>query len=183
MIRRFDVVVRRVLLATVAAAAALAGPVALDTLEAQARGATRRSDVVPQNDRATDRQGRVLLDRFAQRAGRALGLTAAQTRRLQSELQASREARGRIVAQARAVRQELARLVRESSTDEDRMARLLDEAVQLDIRAAEVAADEQRRLAEFLTPTQRVRILWLRQRLTQEALRQRDSVYVDRLRP
>ncbi|MDH3732742.1 MAG: hypothetical protein OEU54_04375 [Gemmatimonadota bacterium] len=149
-------------------------------IEAQTRGATQRSTVAPpQNDRANARQGRVLLDRFAQRAGRALRLSPDQTRRLQNELQASREARSRITAQARVVRQELARMVRESSTDETRMAELLDESVQLEIRAAEVGADEQRRLAEFLTPTQRVRIIWLRQRLAQEALRQRDTLPAD----
>jgi len=147
---------------------------------AQARGTTQRqSRTTPgQNDAASTnaRQGRTLLNRFAQRAGRALGLSPDQTHRLQSELQASREARARITAQARVVRQELARMVRESSTDETRMGELLTEAVQLEVAIAEVAADEQARLGRFLTPTQRVRIMWLRQRLVQEALRRRDTL-------
>lgn len=148
--------------------------------QGQERGAVRRSDVAPGQTPNAARQGRVLLDRFAQRAGRALRLDADQTRRLQQELQASREARARLTGQARVVRQELAQLVRESSTDEERMARLLDESVQLEVRVAEVAADEQRRLAEFLTPTQRVRIMWLRQRMLQQALQPTDSVRNDR---
>ena len=147
----------------------------------QARGATQReSAVIPrQNDANTARQSRVLLDRFAQRAGQALQLSDDQTRRLRNELQTSREMRARITAQVRVVRQELMRLARESSTDEARIERLLDEAVQLEVRAAEISVDEQRRLAEFLTPTQRVRILWLRQRMLQQALQPRDSLRVD----
>jgi uncharacterized membrane protein len=145
--------------------------------QGQERGAVRRqSNVAPAQNANAARQGRVLLDRFAQRAGRALRLDADQTRRLQRELQASREARARLTAQARVVRQELAQLVRESSTDEVRMARLLDESVRLEVQAAEVSADEQRRLAEFLSPTQRVRIMWLRQRMLQQALQPTDSL-------
>lgn len=147
----------------------------------QARGATQRQSAVTprQGDASAARQSRVLLDRFAQRAGRALQLSDDQTRRLRNELQTSRETRARITAQARVVRQELARLARESSTDEGRMERLLAEAVQLEVRAAEVSVDEQRRLAEFLTPTQRVRILWLRQRMLQQALQPGDSLRAD----
>jgi hypothetical protein len=147
---------------------------------AQTRGTTQRqSRVAPgqaEASRANARQGRLLLDRFAERAGRALRLSPEQTRRLQGELQASREARARITAQARVVRQELALMVRESSTDETRMGELLSEGVQLEVSLAQVSADEQDRLAGFLTPTQRVRIMWLRQRLIQQALRQRDTL-------
>jgi hypothetical protein len=162
------------------AAVVLAAVLLLSALPAsgQTRGTTQRENrATPrQTDAAIARQGRLLLDRFAERAGRALGLSAEETRRLQSELQASREARARITAQARVVRQELALMVRESSADEVRMGELLDESVQLEMAAAQVSADEQARLAEFLTPTERVRIIWLRQRLAQEALRQRDSL-------
>ncbi len=165
--------------AGVGAALLLAVVTAVPTV-AQARGTTQRqSRTAPgQADaaRANARQGRLLLDRFAERAGRALRLSPEQTRRLQSELQASREDRARITAQARVVRQELASMVRESSTDETRMEELLREAVQLEVALAQVSADEQERLAEFLTPTQRVRIMWLRQRLLQQALRQRDTM-------
>ncbi|MFV1985723.1 MAG: hypothetical protein ACC682_00465 [Gemmatimonadota bacterium] len=150
---------------------------------AQVRGTTQRQNrATPgQNDaaRTNARRGRLLLNRFAERAGKALRLSPDQTRRLQSELQASREARARITAQARVVRQELARMVRESSTDETRMGELLSEAVRLEVAIAEVAADEQERLGRFLTPTQRVRIMWLRQRIVQEALRRRDTIPAD----
>ncbi|MDX1396741.1 MAG: hypothetical protein R3195_20340 [Gemmatimonadota bacterium] len=158
----------------------LAALVVASPAEAQARGATQReSRALPGQNDAQTREGRALLDRMAQRIGRSIGLTADQTQRLQRELQSSRERRAIIAGRARLVRQELGLLAREQSTDETRMSELLDEAVGLEIEAAEVAADEQRRLAEFLTPTQRVRVMWLRQRLTQEALRRRDSIPPD----
>lgn len=144
------------------------------SLEGQVRGATQRqSRATPrQMDPNAARQGRMLLDRFAERAGQALRLSDDRTRRLQRELQASREARARTTAQARVVRQELSRLIRESSSGsgESRIEALLDEAMDLEVALAQIAVDEQRRLAEFLTPVQRARILWLRQRLAREAI-------------
>jgi len=137
---------------------------------AQARGAQQRvaprsTDVEPPDER----QGEALVDRFARRAGQALGLSADQTRRLRAELQTTRLERGRITARVRTIRQELAGLVREPAGDEARIAELLDEAMALEVRAAQVLVDEQRRLAGFLTPVQRARVLWLRQRLAQAA--------------
>lgn len=146
------------------------------TAEISAQAQSSQQRTAPQDEARNARPGQVLLDRFAQRVGRALRLDREQTRRLLSELQTSREERTRIAAQARAIRQELQRLVRESSTDEDRIARLLDEAAELEVASARIAVDEQRRLAEFLSPIQRARFLWVRQRLAQEALRQTDTV-------
>lgn len=137
----------------------------------QARGAQQR--VAPGStgaESAEGRQGELLIDRFARRAGQALGLSIEQTRRLRAELQATRLERGRITARVRTIRQELAWLVREPAGDETRIAELLDEAMALEVRAAEALVDEQRRLAEFLTPVQRARVLWLRQRMAQAAL-------------
>ncbi len=165
-------------LALLAAMAAI--PLA-GSLDGQVRGAQQRQRTTqqrttprgtPQTDRS-DRQGALLLDRVAQRVGRALHLDDDQIRRLQRELQVSRMERARINAQARAVRQELAHLIQESDTDETRIEALLNEALELEVAAARVAIDEQRRLAEFMTPIQRARALWLRQRLAREAL-QRD---------
>ena len=138
---------------------------------AQARGAQQRvapraTDVEP----ADERQGEALIDRFARRAGQALGLSGEQTRRLRAELQTTRLERGRITARVRTIRQELAWLVREPAGDEARIAELLDEAMALEVRAAQALVDEQRRLAEFLTPVQRARVLWLRQRMAQAAI-------------
>jgi hypothetical protein len=157
---------------SVCAAAPLAAATAAQTrgtAQRQQRAVNPQTDV---SDEAAERQGRLLLDRFAERIGNALRLDAGQTRRLQRELQSSRLARARIAAQSRVVRQELARLVQESSTDEVRIAELIDETVRLEVQAAEVSVDEQARLSQFLSPVQRARVMWLRQRLARQALEQ-----------
>ncbi len=144
-------------------------------LEAQVRGAEQRavsprSDVSPAEQ---SRQAEVLVDRFARRVGQALGLSPDLTRRLRTELQTTRIQRARVTARVRSIRQELARLVAEPAGDQERVAALLDEAMSLEVDAAEILVDEQRRLSAFLTPVQRARVLWLRQRMAQAAL-QRD---------
>ncbi len=53
--------------------------------------------------------------------------------------------------------------------DEARLGQLLDAIVELEVRAVQVTVDEQRRLAEFLTPLQRARVMWLQQRLARQA--------------
>jgi len=164
--RRQNVLPRYVLVTAIALAASVTA------VSAQARAQQRAARQGPPDARA----GQVLLDRVAQRVGRALRLDAARTRRLRDELQASREARARIAGEAREVRQELQRLVQQTSPDEQRIGELLDQVVGLEVAAAQVAVDEQRRLADFLTPIQRARFLWVRQRLAQEALRQLDTL-------
>lgn len=150
--------------------AAFAGP---SVVEAQTRGAERRAaprgQLEPQGE-----PSEVLLRRFAQRVAQALGLDEGQARRLREELQASRRARARIAERARSLRRELAGLVRREPADETRIGRLLDELIRLEVQAARVAVDEQRRLSEFLTPLQRARVVWLRQRLARQALERRD---------
>lgn len=146
------------LLGTVAGAQAQAG-------SARQRVAPRSTAVQPPDER----QREALIDRFARRAGQALGLSAEGTQRLRAELQTTRLERARITARVRTIRQELARLVREPAGDEARIAELLDEAMALEVRAAQVLVDEQHRLSEFLTPVQRARVLWLRQRMARAA--------------
>lgn len=133
----------------------------------QARGAQQRVTPPPgATDAPADAErGEAIIDRFARRAGQALGLTPNDARRLRLELQATRVERARIALRVREIRQELARLVGEPAGDQERIAALLDEAMDLEVRAAETLVDEQRRLSEFLTPVQRARVLWLRQRL------------------
>lgn len=158
------------------------------TLEAQTRRGVqqrneRRAGQVDRSARdqaATDRaleqrQGQVLLDRFAQRVGEALHLDDATAERLLRELQESRSQRSGINAQVAANRVELGRLIQEAPADEDRIGRLIDEVFALEVQRAQVALDEQRRLSEFLTPLQRARIIWLQQRLARQALERRSG--------
>ena len=148
-------------------------------LEAQARrGAQQRTPrAVGQADgnaRAqngqTGAQGQVLLDRFARRVGEALHLDGTTTERLLRELQESRSQRRRINARIRAGRLELGQLIQETPADEDRIGAVMDELLDLELRRAQVTIDEQRRLAEFLSPLQRARIVWLQRQAARQAL-------------
>lgn len=143
-------------------------------VEAQARRGVQQRDAPTRGERQTEAQrdqaGGLLLDRFAQRVGQALHLEEGQTQRLLRELQQSRATRARINTRVGAIRGELGRLIQQAPVDEDRLSRLMDELFELEVSRAQVAVDEQRRLAEFLTPLQRARVIWLQQRLARQAL-------------
>lgn len=115
-------------------------------------------------------QAEVLMERFAQRVAEALRLDDRRAGRLQRELQTSRRERERIAIRTRELRRQLNQLVRQGSADEARVGELLDELVDLQGQAAVVVVDEQKRLSEFLSPLQRARYLYLRQRLVRQAL-------------
>lgn len=141
-------------------------------VEAQARrGVQQRQQrsASPQTDAPNPRQAEILLDRFAERAGQALRLNRNHVQRLRRELQASRQQRNAIRLESRQIRQELGQLVQQDAVDEARLGELLDAIVELEVRAVQVTVDEQRRLAEFLTPLQRARVMWLQQRLARQA--------------
>jgi len=155
----------------------LAVPAAAQTRRGVQQRPARSTTQADRNaaDRATQRQGQRLLDRFARRVGEALHLDEAKAERLLRELQESRAQRTRITAQVRAGRQELGQLIQETPADEDRIDRLMDEILELDVARVQIAVDEQRRLAEFLTPLQRARVIWLQQRLARQALERRSD--------
>ncbi len=166
---------RRVLAMVWAVGLALAlGAATPVSTEAQARrGVTQRRTPTRGEEPAeqrSQRQGQMLLDRFSQRVGQALHLEDAASQRLLRELQQSRAERGRIQAQIQAIRRELGQLIQEAPADEDRIGALMDEVLQLDVARAEVAIGEHRRLAEFLTPLQRARLIWFQQQAARQAL-------------
>lgn len=109
--------------------------------------------------------------RFLQRAGEALGIGQGERRRLGEALRRTREERLEAARRRREVRSELQELARAADPDQQRIARLLDEWGELQAREAEIFRHEQRRLAEFLTPLQRARFLYLRHRFLQAAAR------------
>lgn len=148
--------------------------IAPGTLEAQQRQ-QRQQRVTPGRETPAPNQAQaeVLMERFAQRVAQALRLDGGQARRLQRELQTSRRARARISARSRELRRDLNQLVRQAPADETRVGQLLDELLDLEGRAAMIAVDEQRRLSAFLSPLQRARYLYLRQRLVRQALDRR----------
>ncbi|MDX1577871.1 MAG: hypothetical protein R3266_05275 [Gemmatimonadota bacterium] len=150
------------------------GAIGPPSIEAQARRGVqeRQTRTAPggEAERGDQRRGQNLVDRFARRVGEALHLDRPTTARLVGELQRTRAERALINAEARTARLELAQLVQANPADEKRIEALLDELLDLELRRARVAADEQRRLAEFLTPLQRARVLWLQERLARQAL-------------
>lgn len=107
--------------------------------------------------------------RFLQRVGEALELGEAERRRLGEALAATRVDRRRNLERRRALRAELEEAVTAAEPDQTRVARLLDEWSEVQLREAEIFRDEQRRLAAFLTPVQRARFLYLRQRFVRAA--------------
>lgn len=119
----------------------------------------------------TSAQTRVLVDRFSRRAADALRLDDAGARRLNEELRRFLDERQELMRRRRALRQELDRVVRGTPADESRVGELLEELMRIELRQAELNIEEQRRLAEFMTPLQRARLLYLRQRLAQQAIR------------
>ena len=128
-------------------------------------------------------QTRLLLDRFSRRASDALRLDSNGARRLNEELQSFLTERESLTTRRRAVRRELNQLARTTPEDESRIGELLDELMQIQLQEAELNVEEQRRLSEFMTPLQRARLLYLRQRLAQQALQQQDGGPQDRSEP
>lgn len=141
-------------------------------IEAQQRQDRQRRVAAPGRDApaVNPAQAGILMERFTQRIAQALHLDDGQARRLRSELQTSRRERARIATRMRELRLELNQLIQGGSADESRVGELLDELVDLEGRAAMIVVDEQRRLSMFLSPLQRARYLYLRQRLVRQAL-------------
>ncbi|MFQ5890396.1 MAG: hypothetical protein ACE5JR_10135 [Gemmatimonadota bacterium] len=107
--------------------------------------------------------------RFVRRVSEALSLDEDGRHRLARTLEDTRAERRRAAERRAAVRRELADLVAAPHPDEARVAKLLDEWAGLQLREAEIFRQEQRRLAEFLSPVQRARFVYLRQRFAQAA--------------
>ena len=159
--------------------------IALGVWQPSAAAAQARQQRVNPGQRApAERAGqtRLLLDRFSRRASDALRLDSNGARRLNEELQYFLTERASLTRRSRAVRQELNQLARTTPEDESRIGELLDELMKIQLQEAELNVEEQRRLSEFMTPLQRARLLYLRQRLAQQALRQQGGLQ-DRSEP
>ena len=138
------------------------------TVDAQQR--QQRATPGRQPAAQTAGQAEALMQRFGRRVAQALQLDVGQARRLQRELQISRRERMRVTVRTRDVRRELNQLIESSPADDSRVGQLLDELMTLGLQAAQIPVNEQRRLSVFLSPLQRARYLYLRQRLTRQAL-------------
>lgn len=122
-----------------------------------------------------------LEQRFIERVSEALELTDEQTVQLRRTLRASRQERADLLRSRVELRRELNRAIAETKPDNAKIQALLDQRSALDRRQSQVGQAEEQRLGEFMSPVQKARFMYLRQRMAQ-ALRDRVR-QTDRQRP
>ena len=107
-------------------------------------------------------------ERFAQRVKVELGLTDQQMDKLRAAVRADRDRRIHVQDHERDLRVAIADQLRPGiAANQDSLARLEDGLVQNHVARVQLEQQEQRELAQFLTPVQRARLLTMRQMLMQ----------------
>ena len=119
------------------------------------------------NERASA-QARVR-DRVARLLRERVGLTEDQLRRLALVSRSFEGRRQALFREERATRQALRRELRAGPADQARVAANIDQLFALQRRRLDLAAEEQRELAAFMTPVQRARYLALQEHLRRRA--------------
>ena len=126
----------------------------------------------PELTEQQQRQLQELENRFIERVSDALDLNEEQARQLRQTLHTSREERVDVLRRRAALRRELDRSIAQTAPDQARIQQLLDQRSALERRQAQIGQDEEARLGDFMTPVQKARFMYLRQRMAQ-ALRDR----------
>ena len=99
-------------------------------------------------------------ERIAEEVQQRLGLTDAQTQRLGATNRKFEERRRLLLAEERTARMALReQVIRGDSADQRRVATLVDQLISVQRKRLDVVEQEQRELAEFLTPVQRATYL------------------------
>ncbi|HXY39114.1 MAG TPA: hypothetical protein VEQ10_05560 [Vicinamibacteria bacterium] len=114
-------------------------------------------------------------ERFAQRVKMALGLTDQQMARLRAAQRADRDRRLHLRDREMDLRRAIGDQMRPGvAANQDSLSRLQDALVQNHVARAQLEEQNERELAQFLTPVQRARLLQMRQMLLQriETIRQ-----------
>ena len=127
-------------------------------------------DIDPERPELTEQQQRQLQElenRFIERVSEALELTEEQALRLRETLSESRSERIDVLRRRAALRRELDRSIAQADPDQARIQQLLDQRSALDRRQAQIGQDEETRLGEFMSPVQKARFIYLRQRMAQ----------------
>jgi hypothetical protein len=107
-------------------------------------------------------------ERFAQRVKVELGLSDQQMDRLRATVRADRDRRLHIQDHERDLRRAVAEQMRPGvAANQDSLAHLLDALAANHVARDQLEQQEQRELAQFLTPVQRTRLLYMRQMLMQ----------------
>lgn len=119
------------------------------------------------NDRAAARER--VRERVARLLQERVGLSEDQMRRLAQVTPSFEQRRQSLFREERAARQTLRRELNASAPDQARVAAQIDQLFALQRRRLELAADEQRQIAAFMTPVQRARYLALQEHLRRRA--------------
>ena len=107
-------------------------------------------------------------ERFAQRVKTELGLTDQQMDKLRVAVRADRDRRLRIQDHEQDLRRAVAEQMRPGvAANQDSLSRLLDAIAANHVARDQQEQQEQRELAQFLTPVQRTRLFYMRQMLMQ----------------
>jgi hypothetical protein len=108
-------------------------------------------------------------ERFARLLRERVGLSDDQLRRLAPISRGFEARRQTLFREERAARQALRRELAATSPDQPRVAAQIDQLFALQRRRLDLAAEEQRELATFMTPAQRARYLALQEHLRRRA--------------
>jgi Spy/CpxP family protein refolding chaperone len=144
----------------VAALAMLVGA-SMSGAEGQAPSAPAPGARLMAQERVRARVARLLQER--------VGLSDDQMRRLAQITPGIEQSRQALFREERTARQTLRRELSAASPDQNRVAAQIDQLFALQRRRLELAADEQRQLAAFMTPVQRARYLALQEHLRRRA--------------
>jgi Spy/CpxP family protein refolding chaperone len=102
-----------------------------------------------------------LRERMAEVVKKRLALTDAQMSQLQTTNRQFEGQRTALLTRERDVRRELRQQILSTNANQDRVARLLDQVMMLERQRLDIQQNEQRELAKFLTPVQRVKLFGL----------------------
>jgi hypothetical protein len=107
-------------------------------------------------------------ERFAQRVKLGLDLNNQQMDRLRAAVRADRDRRLRVQDREQDLRRAVAEQMRPGvAANQDSLSRLLDAIAANHVARDQLEQQEQRELAQFLTPVQRTRLFYMRQMLMQ----------------
>ena len=107
-------------------------------------------------------------DRFAARVKAEVGLTDQQLARLRETSKTYGSRRRELAAQERVLRSALASQMRPGvAANQDSVSKLTDNLVNLRASYAQALREENREMAQYLTPVQRSQVMAMRERFTQ----------------
>lgn len=110
---------------------------------------------MPRDRQQLERQ---VMERFAGQVGRELDLNAADQVRIRDWLLASNQRRRELARETVTLRREIAAAVRSPDTDNAEFERLLGRLHELRQREVEALRNDERELAEWLSPRQRAQL-------------------------